>query len=226
MLRSRHGVDFRIRDTKRQGATVRHGIARVHGKVHQHLFELPQISRHPPHVRREVQSKNNILANHALKHGRYVLYRAGEIHRLRLECLPPTECEELAGQSGRTLCRILDRLHVTDRVRRFRQGEQRHVAATQDDRQHVVEIVRHSRGKLTDGFHLLRLQQLRLQRCLRRHVVDDGLHRRQSFERSGRAHETEFDRLAIEPTKAMLELEQRTVPRRFRAEALSGCSAF
>jgi hypothetical protein len=42
----------------------------------------------------------------------------------------------------------------------------------------VIEVVRDARGEMSDGFHLLRLAELVLQRALLRHVLEDGQHMR------------------------------------------------
>ena len=53
---------------------------------------------------------------------------------------------------------------------------QQQLGIAPDDRQHVVEVVRHAAGELADGLHLLRLAQLLLQCLALGDVPHDGLH--------------------------------------------------
>ena len=82
------------------------------------------------------------------------------IDRLRLQVLPPGECQQALGQ-GRPALRALHR--AVDEAQKL--GRLRHMPAQQieiaDHRhQQVVEVVGDAAGELADRFHLLGLAQL------------------------------------------------------------------
>ena len=79
--------------------------------------------------------------------------------------LGPGEGQQAAGQrggAGRALHRIVE--VVRDFAARAVEPAQREVDAADDDREHIVEIVRDAAGQLADRLHLLDLAELRLGR--------------------------------------------------------------
>ena len=55
-------------------------------------------------------------------------------------------------------------------------GLQQQIGEADDGGQHVVEVVRHAAGQLSDGFHLVALRELQLERLLLGGVdhIEDG----------------------------------------------------
>jgi len=74
----------------------------------------------------------------------------------------PAEHQQLSGQPDRTLRRRGDLADVPALRLRNSAALRQQIGVPEDRRQDVVEIVRHARGQLADGFHLLRLAQLLL----------------------------------------------------------------
>ena len=92
----------------------------------------------------------------------------------RLDDLLAAECQQLAREPRATRARLLNFCDVgVTRIVRAEIGQQQ-LAEAQDDRQQVVEVVRHAAGQASDGFHLLQLLVLRLQRAAFGDVLVDA----------------------------------------------------
>ncbi len=82
------------------------------------------------------------------------------VENLGLQGLPPRKSQELSGQPRRAVDRVGDCVDIAPPplLRQVRAAQQ--VRAGANDRQQVVEIMRHAASELADGFHLLRLAEL------------------------------------------------------------------
>ena len=92
-----------------------------------------------------------------------------DVDLARLQRLLAGECQQVLGQLGAALGRVVD--HLGDR----RQDAGLSATASLenfdgagDDGENIVEVVRHAAGKLADRFHLLRLAELRFRGLLPR----------------------------------------------------------
>ncbi len=139
-----------------------------------------------------------------------------DVGRCQLHDLASAEGEQLPRQFGGLVRRFADRAsRGTDFV-----GcehlilEQRRLSL--DHRQQVVEVVRDTTGELADGFHLLRLPQLRLEAgalglalAALREIAQEGAVGQPG--RRGHRHERQFERQRAAVT--MLTDHLRTAPR-------------
>src|SRR5439155_1318731 len=117
--------------------------------------------------RRDLHQYLHLFADQPREHRLHRTHRIGEIQYARRENLTPAEGEQLLRQRGRTLARAPNLVEIgVLRARRIQAlGQQLAVAV--DDRQQVVEVVRHSAGQLTDGLHFLGLTVLLFHRIER-----------------------------------------------------------
>src|SRR3989442_1185457 len=63
VLRGVGFVELGVRGLDRELAALRHGVARVHGQVHDHLLELTGIRLHRAHVGCERRAQLDVLAD-------------------------------------------------------------------------------------------------------------------------------------------------------------------
>jgi hypothetical protein len=145
-------------------AAVRHRVARVDDKVHQHLLELAFVSPHKPQVRIVREGERDLLPREPIEEMCEVRQRVAQVEELGLERLLAREGEELAHEARRAVGVLVDLLKVGI-IRMARVAlQQKQVAVPADGRQQVVEIVRDAARELADGLHLLALHELRLER--------------------------------------------------------------
>ena len=110
---------------------------------------------HRPGCRHELQ--RDVLADQARQHRGDVWYDGIEIDRFQAGHLVSPERQQLPRQGLRSPCRLDDlRERVTTGGGRGRIVGQ-HLGVTADDRQQVVEVVRHATGQPPKRLHLLRL---------------------------------------------------------------------
>ena len=83
---------------------------------------------------------------------------------MRVHDLLAAEVEQLLRQVARALARRLDLPDVARHPGCRRKIREDEIAVAEDGRQQVVEVVRDAAGELPDGFHLLRLAQLGLEK--------------------------------------------------------------
>ena len=89
----------------------------------------------------------------------HALDLVADVEHLRLQRLAAGKRQELRGQLGRALDRLGDRLDITSAPLLGQFATTQEVGGGADDRQQVVEVMRHPAGQLADGFHFLRLAQ-------------------------------------------------------------------
>ena len=83
-----------------------------------------------------------------------------DLDPLRLQRLPPCECQQASGQVCPTQRRFQRIPYQFIGHRIIGPHLAQHVKIADDDSQQIVEVVREAAGKLAYGFHLLRLAQL------------------------------------------------------------------
>ena len=89
-----------------------HGVARIHGKVEEHLLELARVRDHLPGQRRECRDDLDVVAEHSLEHYSRILDDPVDVERPWLQQLLAAEGQKLPGQSGGTGARLVDRLGI------------------------------------------------------------------------------------------------------------------
>src|SRR6185369_11289780 len=89
-----------------------------------------------------------------------------QVQDARLAGLAAAEGQEPAGEGYSASRRLLDGLRVFDATGQAVGLDHEHLGVARDDCEEVIEIVRDAAGKTTDGFHLLRLPELFLEKAL------------------------------------------------------------
>ena len=142
---------------------LRHGVARVHGQVHQDLLELARVGVDVPGVRPQGEEQLHVLADEPPQHRADLLDHRVEVQVLPLQHLLAAEGQELAGEAGGAIGGLLDLLHAAaERIVGLQPAEE-HRAAPGDDGEQVVEVVGHPAREPPHRLHLLGLPQLVLE---------------------------------------------------------------
>ena len=146
-----------------QGAAARHGVARVHRQVHQDLLELARVGVDVPGPRSQSEEQLDVLADEPPQHPADLVDHRVEVEVLALQHLLAAEGQELPGETGGAIGRLLDLLDAaTERIVRLQPAEEDR-AAPGDDGEEVVEVVGHPAREAPHRFHLLGLSQLVLE---------------------------------------------------------------
>ena len=140
-------------------AAVRHGVARIDRQVHDHLLELQQIGLDRPQVASMHHLEIDLLADQAAQHHGEIAEHFAEIENLQAKRLLARKGHKMPYQTGRAIGALPDLHDVLERrVGRLVRVEQE-IVGQDDGGQHIVEVVRHAAGELTDQFHLLLLNE-------------------------------------------------------------------
>ncbi len=156
-----------------QPAAARHGVARVDGQVHQHLFDLAGIGADAPQVRSQDGGNRDVFAQETTQHLLDADDDGVEVEDLGRQHLLAAEGQELARQRRRSLPGLAHLFQQRSHAVLGREGGQQRVTVAKDDRQQIVEIVGHAAGESADRLHLLGLQKLRFQPTTRADVMED-----------------------------------------------------
>ena len=136
-------------------AAVRHGFLRVKAEVEQHALKVRGIDAGVAEVGGEAQLHRHIFTRHAPDYLRNLADQDVEIDDLHLGLLPAAELKDLPGQSGRLEAGAVDFLQILHRGRCVLQFGRQDFAVAVDDREQVVEIVRHPAGQQAHGAEFL-----------------------------------------------------------------------
>src|ERR687892_1742453 len=166
-------VHVGVRRLDDEAPTVRHGVARVHHEVGDHLLELARVGLDAAEVRLDGGDQLDVLADQAPQHPLHVLHDLVQVEDPWLEHLPAAESEELAREVGRPLGRALHLPGVPAPWIVVGESTLEEVGVPQDPGQQVVEVVRDAPGETADGFQLLRPEQLLLEPLVLRDVFGD-----------------------------------------------------
>ena len=146
----------------RDDAAGGHGVARVDDEIDQRRFELGDVDHDRPDARVDVELQRHRAADAGVEHFAHRIDAFGDIDGLRIDALPPCECQQLAGEGGAALGRPFDRryrpLAFGIVANRFLQR----VKTAADDHQEIVEIMGHAAGQLAERVELLRFRELLL----------------------------------------------------------------
>jgi len=137
-------------------------IARVDHQVHDHLLDLRGVGVDHPRIRAERDDQLDLLANHPAQHLVHIENQFVDADRPRLPVPWPAELQQLAGQGRSALRRPQNLFHVAARRRAVPRLFEQHIAVSGDDREQVVEVVRHSARQPSHGLHALRFLHLLL----------------------------------------------------------------
>ena len=149
----------------RELAARGHGVARVDRKIHDDLLDLAGVGAYRPELRAGSHHQIDVFADHAGEHFQVFGGDVVEIDDARGEHLLAAEGEQLAGQRRGALGGAGDLLRRAAQMRFGAEAFEKKFRVAGDDHQQIVEVVRDAAGEAADGFHLLRLAQLLLERA-------------------------------------------------------------
>jgi hypothetical protein len=145
-------------------AAVGHGVAGVHHEVHDDLVELPPVGPDRQQAGIMAEGEGDFLADQPVEQVHELAHGVAQIQRLGLQRLLAREGQQLPDQRGGAVGVLVD-LHEIGIVRvALVVAQHQQVAMPGDGGQQVVEVMRDAPGKLTDGLHLLALNELALHR--------------------------------------------------------------
>jgi len=101
-----------------------------------------------------------------------VAHAFSQVQQLGLEHASAAEHQQLLGQGGGPFRGEMDALGRLLQFALLLQPRDQHAGVPLDDREHVVEIMRHARREMAERIHLLRLPQLGLQALLLGDILD------------------------------------------------------
>ena len=151
-------VEDSVQGRDDEPSAVRHGVARVHSQVHQHLLDLAGIHFDTPGGARH-RVDLDVLADQPSEHRHDVADHHVKVDHHRLEHLPAAESQELPRQGGRAVRGGLDEPEVVSPRVAGRQVGQGELAPPDDHGQQVIEVVRDAARQPAQGFHLLGLAE-------------------------------------------------------------------
>ena len=122
----------------------------------------------------ELENQLDIFADQAAQHFLGMADHRVHVDHPRLRDLPAAERQQLVGELGRAVGRRQSLFHVRAQRIDGRQLVQHHAVVAGDDRQHVIEVVRHATRQPAHRFHFLRVLQLLLQRLALADVAHEG----------------------------------------------------
>jgi hypothetical protein len=153
-------VQLHVGGLDRELAAPRHGVARVDRQVHDHLVELAGVAHHaadgPEH-----DAELHVLADEPREHLLHVPDHHAQGEHLAACRVLAAEREELAREGGRALGGALDQLDGLAHA--IVDLPQQELAAAQDDREQIVEVVGDAAREAADRLHLLGLAELALE---------------------------------------------------------------
>ena len=198
-----HGIRVGPR-SDRDGAAVRHGIARVDCQIDEDLFELAGINSDGPREFIEVGNQLDPGADEAAQH--FSQRRNGGVRAkdLRRDDFFATEHQQLPGQRGGLFAGPDNFIRQAGIAPGESRAQNFRVAV--DDGQQVIEIVGDAPREPADRLHFLRLPQVGFETAALREVASDRLHARGAFgmhhrpgahfenNRPGRPRQSDFPR--------------------------------
>ena len=104
--------DLCIAGLDEQFAAFWHRVARIDGKVHDELLNLPRIGFHRPQPRRGRYVQSNIFFDEAVEHFRHFSQDAVQVHDSGLEHLFAAEGKQAAGEAGRAGYGVFNSLRI------------------------------------------------------------------------------------------------------------------
>ena len=162
--------------SNRESPAVRHRVARVDGEIHDDLLDLAAIAQDRCQRRRRRSATMSMCSPMTRRSiGSEIGDRAAiRLIGRRLQHLPAAEREQLAGQAGGALGRLLDLRDLRRGAGSSGEVVAEPVGVAEDRGEQVVEVVRDAAGELADRLHLLALSQAVLEIAPLGDVARDG----------------------------------------------------
>src|SRR5450432_3493770 len=134
-------VDFSVPGLDEDLASAGHRVSRVHGEVHQNLFNLARVGLDAVNRGSGAEGNSDIFANNSRQHVDHVRHQLVEVQKFWKDDLLPAKREQLASEGDGKFGGGLDLLQVFGcRVLR-RNRTQREIAVANDNAQYVIEIM-------------------------------------------------------------------------------------
>ena len=150
----------------------RHGVARVHDEVHEHLLDAGRVGVDRGDARVEVQvdvdAGAHELQQHLVRGGDHVV----QVDDLGIVGAAPAVREEILGERGGLGRRPLHRREPVAGLAEHAQVVVEQLGVAAHHREEVVEVVGDVAGEPPDRFHLLRVEQLLLEALAAGDVVE------------------------------------------------------
>ena len=155
-----------------------HGIARIHGKVDDHLFKLLRVGTDRAQFAVVAHGELDLVAHQALEQLTDLAHHVGQLEDHGAQSLLAAEGEQLAGQAGGAVGIGLDLLDIVVIAVTRRVAQEHEIAIADDGGQHIVEVMRDTACQLADGLHLGGLRNLAAQTLFLGGIGDREQHRR------------------------------------------------
>ena len=136
---------------------ILHRIPAVDGEIDQGCLELRDVRHRETFRVANFKSDLNSSADQRADQLRDSFDLQADIEHLRSQRLPPRERQQLSGQFGCAINGVGNRIDVAAAAILGQFAAAKEIGGRADDRQQVVEIVRHAAGELADRFHFLGL---------------------------------------------------------------------
>ena len=152
-------IDGHVAHIDADGAAIGHRVARIHHQVQQSQLDLVGVDN--GHGRPGGGADDDIDAgSRRLPHQwAQALGQLAQVHFLDFEFLAAGEGQQALGEGGAAPCPLERPFDQPHRPLIIGDMPAQHFEIAQHGHQQVVEVVRHAAGELTDGFHLLCLDQ-------------------------------------------------------------------
>ncbi len=154
-------------------ASFPHGMAGVGADVHDHLMDLSWIS-HYQGITGKIQLELDVFGCRRPQQFKRLFHDLIHSHRPQLEFALFAEGQDLSCKVPGALDGAIDGQQIAAKVRSFGSAVESHLRVAKHDGQDVVEVMSDASGQCTDGFHFLRMQQLRLQFLALADIHDDA----------------------------------------------------
>ena len=144
----------------RDDAAAGHGVARVDDEIDQRRFEFGDVDHDRPDAPADVELQRHRAADAGIEHFAHRVDAFGDIDDLRVDALPPRECQQLAGEGGAALGRRFDRRQRPLALGIVANHFPQRVKTAADDHQEIVEIMGDAAGQLAERVELLQFRKL------------------------------------------------------------------
>ena len=148
-------VEIDVVGLERELAAIRHGVARVQGKVEDRGGELVRIDQRRPGVLGEQRGDFDLLAQRRMQQFGGFEHQRVDVDLARLQRLFAGKGEQMLGQVGAAFGGLVDHLGDGYEFGAVGDGLLQDPDGAGDHGQDVVEVVRDAAGELADRVHLL-----------------------------------------------------------------------
>jgi hypothetical protein len=145
-----------------QRSSPRHRLDRVHDEAQNGLLDLAPVRAHQSRLTAELPRHGHAVTREALDRAAEVDDQRAQVQDLDREHVVPAEREELAREHRAPRHGRTDLLGVPGRATLLGQRALEELALRENDREQVVEVVRHAAREHPHRLHLLRLAELLL----------------------------------------------------------------